>query len=641
MRRCLEKDPEHRFQSARDLGFALDAIGSGTESGMAATPPPIAPLKRASGRPLRIGLMAGLALATAFVLGIGERALARLGHRATTAAPMAAFSFDASFVFNPAVKVSPDGRLIAYTAPTRKTAEASGVAIWVRRLGEVEATPAPYRCRTSHATGRPMAVRCSSPTAPRLPRFDVETAQRTVLGQTSSMYLGAAWLPDASVLAATRAGLVRLERGAAEPTVVDPARYLARQLDRLAVPAARRQAFSLHGVDQRRASRHGGSNRVPRSSAAGIVLAGLQGVTGVTFLAPDGIVYAKSRSLYAQAFDPTRGTTSGNPVRIARDVFENTTVGYGAVSVSSTGVIVYRNETFPLQAFLWVDRAGRVIQEFPKRDTFTNFDLSPDATRVAVTVRRPSATPNLLWLLDLSRGVATDISEGNEWHSDATWSPDGEKLAFRLGNQVVIRAVNGGPLTQVFDWVGYPETWSPDGRYLVLGVGSGSEIYELWSVDVTGRNKPAMLVRGGAGLDEPRFSPDGRWVSYNDLEGARQVQVYAIPFPPTGQRYQLSTAGGTQARWRSDGRELYYLGIDGYLMSVQVPDGDVRRAAPPVSLFHAGLETSASFDQFAPASDGQRFLLRRPPEGGGDRAPLHVIVNFDLKTRLAAEGERR
>ena len=366
---------------------------------------------------------------------------------------------------------------------------------------------------------------------------------------------------------------------------------------------------------------------------------GLTGAGGTAFSAPDGVVYVKAGILYAQSFDPAAGKVTGNPVALARGVFSNATFGATALGSSWNGVIAYRTETFPAQTFVWVDRAGRTLEEFPKRDTFTNFDLSPDGTRVAVTVRQGSAYPNPLWLLDLTRGLATNVSEKTGTHSDATWSPDSTQLAFRLDASVVSRAVNGGATHRLLEGVGYPETWSPDGRYIVAGrPGAQIDDYSLVVIDVTGKQPPTTLVSGATGLDEPRFSPDGKWLTYNDVEPGRTVQIFAIPFPPTGQRYQLSVAGGTQARWRRDGRELFYLAPDATVMSVQIPDGDIRRASPPTPLFRAGLEASASFDQMAPSADGQKFLIRRPLEIGGDRAPVHVIVNFDLKARLAAEA---
>jgi len=75
-------------------------------------------------------------------------------------------------------------------------------------------------------------------------------------------------------------------------------------------------------------------------------------------------------------------------------------------------------------------------------------------------------------------------------------------------------------------------------------------------------------------------------------------------------------------------------------MAVQLAGGDPRQASTPALLFHAGLETSSSFDQLAASPDGQRLLLKRPPSGGGDRAPVHFLVNFDLQ-RALSEAERR
>jgi hypothetical protein len=182
-------------------------------------------------------------------------------------------------------------------------------------------------------------------------------------------------------------------------------------------------------------------------------------------------------------------------------------------------------------------------------------------------------------------------------------------------------------VTEILGRTAYPETWSSDGRFLVVGIPI-EDRYELWSLDLAQGNKTAPLVTGMDSLDEPRFSPDGRWVTFNAAEAGRRSEIYAVPFPPTGERYQLSVTSGTQARWRRDGQELYYLAPAGTLMAVRLPGGDPRRAAPPEALFEARLEVSSGFDQFAPSADGQRFLLRRPTNGTGDRAPVHVVINW-------------
>lgn len=66
----------------------------------------------------------------------------------------------------------------------------------------------------------------------------------------------------------------------------------------------------------------------------------------------------------------------------------------------------------------------------------------------------------------------------------------------------------------------------------------------------------ARPLKGAA--DQSRMSPDGRWVAYNSSESGRP-EVYVVPFPPTGDRFQVSPHGGVQPIWRSDSRELFFL----------------------------------------------------------------------------------
>ena len=134
-----------------------------------------------------------------------------------------------------------------------------------------------------------------------------------------------------------------------------------------------------------------------------------------------------------------------------------------------------------------------------------------------------------------------------------------------------------------------------------------------------------LLATGNPSADEPRFSPDGRWVAYHS--GNQKPQVFVIvPFPPTGERWQVSKDGGVQPRWSPDGDELFYLGPGGRLTSVALPGSDPHRAGAPRALFEASLEPSNSFDQLAVASR-DRFLLRLP-FGNDPGVPVHVILGW-------------
>jgi Tol biopolymer transport system component len=173
----------------------------------------------------------------------------------------------------------------------------------------------------------------------------------------------------------------------------------------------------------------------------------------------------------------------------------------------------------------------------------------------------------------------------------------------------------------------YPDSWSRDGRFLAYGAARLGH-YDLFAIEVAAPEKPPLLLAAGnPGADEPRFSPDGRWVAYHAATGGGRDEVSVVPFPPTGERWQISGDGGVQPRWSPTGDELFYLDRAGRLTSVSLPGGDPRRAGVSRPLFETRLEPSNAFDQFAVASK-DRFLLRLPI-GNDAGSPVHVIVGWD------------
>jgi len=626
VRRCIEKRPELRFQSAQDLAFSLETLSSVSSSSASPTAVP-APTVRTRRR-FVVPAIVVMALAAGGALGAW---LMRSGAiDVAIPAPTAAFSFDAGFVFPPLLSLSPDGRTIVYTAPSA-TSGAVGVT-WLRRLDGSASPPAfPSRTVDYPLAWSPDSRRVVVYSAGKLVAVDATTGARETIVGVPGIPRGVVWLPDGSLIVGTQKTVARIPAGGGPPAdILQPdAAHDAWLGWPLLLPGgtrliyAAKRAAPVGTIEWRVGLRDGTGAR----SADTVIL---KDVTGVQFAAPDALFYVRGGTLFVQRFDPGRPALVGDPVSLATEVYENAAAGRAALGVSASGVVTYRKEQFPRQSFVWVDRSGRRIGEFPRRDTFTNFDLSPDGTRIAVTVRmRPYSLGSQMWLLDLVRGMATDVSEpgGSGGHSDALWAPDGTRLAFRLGDRVLVRPADGGASVAILGRTAYPETWSRDGRYIVAGVPVNDD-YQLWSIDLAQNNKTAPLVTGAQALDEPKFKPDGRWVAYNGSEGGRSPEVYVVPFPPTGQRFQVSVQGGTQPRWRGDGQELYYLGPDGTLMTVRVPGGDVRRIAQAEPLFQTGLEVSSSFDQYTPSVDGQRFLIRHPEGTIGDRAPVYVIVNW-------------
>ena len=157
---------------------------------------------------------------------------------------------------------------------------------------------------------------------------------------------------------------------------------------------------------------------------------------------------------------------------------------------------------------------------------------------------------------------------------------------------------------------------------------------DLWTASISGGTAIRLTAHPGIEVFG-KFSPDGKWIAYH-ATAENTPYVYVVPFPTTGERWQISTRGGVQPRWRGDGRELYYLDTEGQLMRVEMPGGDPRQAKPAETLFRTTLQPSSAVDQFTASVDGQRFVLRRPVgELGTDQAPLTVIVNWRGLARTA------
>jgi len=107
-----------------------------------------------------------------------------------------------------------------------------------------------------------------------------------------------------------------------------------------------------------------------------------------------------------------------------------------------------------------------------------------------------------------------------------------------------------------------------------------------------------------------------------------EFAIFVTPFPPTGERLQISVSGGLQPRWNSDGTELYFLDPNGQVMSVAIPSGDARKAAAPQPFFRTNMLVSSAMDQFAVSADNKHFLIRRPVKTDTDEAPVQMILNW-------------
>jgi len=373
------------------------------------------------------------------------------------------------------------------------------------------------------------------------------------------------------------------------------------------------------------------------------------------FTSPSNAIYASGHLLYvrdntlmAQPFDGSSGQLQGDPVPLNDDVQVDGTVWRGTFSASDNGALVYQPGVLGARHRLtWFDRSGKELGSVSGPDAFSLMELSPDDRKVAVTIGDPVG---MIWIYDMLHNSRTRFTFGNDSNVDAIWSRDGKKIAYLEGDvnnafsrKVIVKASDGsGEAIQLLD-IGTVHTlqqelndWSPDLRYILYEsgtVGEGNGI-DLWLLPLSG-DKPFPLLSSPGDQQFAQFSPDGRWVAYSSSETGRP-EIYVVPFPATGSKWQISTNGGTRPRWRRDGKEIVFeVEGSGKVMSAQVngrgPNFEVGEVRP---LFETtNLPPNNAGSQWSLTSDGQRLLAITTGETGA--LPLTVIQNWtgDLKRK--------
>jgi Tol biopolymer transport system component len=357
---------------------------------------------------------------------------------------------------------------------------------------------------------------------------------------------------------------------------------------------------------------------------------------GMAYAPPGYLVYALDGKLIANRFDPGTAKVQGDPMTLSDDID-------GGFAVTDTGLLTYRKNA-PSNAsnkqLTWFDREGRHVQQIGAMANYGGIDLSPTGDRLAVDIVTDNNRD--IWVIDLTRNVPSRITfdPATEWA--ASWSPDGSRLAFASagrGNepqQIYQKSSSGVGADELVATDGgpsIPAQWSPDNQYIVFSrtQSGGSGRNDTWLLPLSGDRKPTPFLQTPFDKIQPRISPDARWIAYATNEsGSFQVVVQSFPDPNRG-KWQISADGGVEPKWRHDGKELYYLALDGRLMSVPIKADRTFEAGRPVALFQTELTVNRTRPdrdrRYDVTHDGQRFLIVTP----GNRSaavPVTVVVNW-------------
>ena len=616
LRRCLQKDKDRRL---RDIGDARIEI----EEKLCAAPAvalPDASHTRSPWLAWIVAAIATLAFVSTLVLYFRQGPVAEPAEmRLEIATPSTAFPLDFA--------LSPDGRYIVFVAsgdgPQR---------LWLRALDKTESQPMAGTEGASFpfwsADSRSIGFFATG----KLKRIDIAGGPPQALANTS-LTISGAWNADGTILFNTTgfAGpLSRVSATGGDPVVVTrlAAGQASHRFPRF-LPDGRYFLFWAIGSPE----------------ASGIYLGSLDGGEPKRLTAADSygayfasgmIVFIRQTTLMAQHFDLKRGELTGDPVRLADPV--SLATGIGGFSVSVNKQLAYRFAG-RFGQLRWYDRTGKVVGVAGDLDPNAGLypALSPDGGRVIL--QRTVQANSDLWLMDLIRGGMTRLTFDPSLDSTPLWSPDGTRMAYVSNRKSVFNlywkpSSGAGAEDLLLETPNnkFTNDWSKDGRFLLYTGLDPKTGRDLWVLPITGNDrKPIMFVKTPFEETNGQFSPDGRWVAYETDESG-QFQIVVQPFPVPNAKWQVSTGGGTQPRWRADGKELYFIAPDEKLMAVPVTATDVTFAAGiPAPLFSAPLVRGggANRQEYAVSRDG-RFLLNQPAEPS-TTPPITRILNWNPK----------
>ena len=655
LRRCLDRNIKRRLQSAGEARIILEDVLSGAVPGAdAAEAIPVAPC---SSRATWIATGAAAAL----LLALG--ALSFVHFRETPPAARPARFFvgpPEKTVFYSApqvVTVSPDGTRLAFLAGT---ASAPELAIWVRPLDSLTAQLLPG----TTGAGQPFWSWDSRYIAffadGKLKKIDVSGGPPQVLCDSPNVQSGSgghgSWNRDGVILFPHGGGgsaIFRVSAAGSAATAVTTLDSASGETEHLwphFLPDGDHFVFLALNRDVGKSTIRIGSLKSKETRF-------LLNAESFAMYAPPGyLLYQRDGTLMAQPFDASALAFTGDAFPIVEQVQVNISNGRVAFDVSRNGVLAYRSTGAFHTQLTWFDRSGKELGRIGETGAYSSPALSPDGKRVAMFRNGPAVgsagSTGDVWIADLTRNAQTRLTFDTAFHMNPVWSPDGARIAFNSTRNGVsglyVKNSNSAGEEELLvkaSQTAAPEHWSLDGRFLIYGdatdLGRDEFLLPLAGDPSTSSGQAPSAGSGQVGKPVPfakssyaemhgQFSPDGRWLAYLSNESGRP-EIYVRSFPSGEGEWQISTGGGVQPRWRRDGKELYFIALDGKLMAVSIASGATFSAGTPQTLFQTriyGLIPSNYYtQQYDVTPDGQRFLINVDATDT-NAAPLTVVLDW-------------
>ncbi len=636
LRRCLQKDKAFRMQAAGDIRIEIqEAISTPAAEAQG----DVAVSKLGGWRlPVSLGLSTLIVAAIAGFAGWNLKPAP-----ASTPQPVTRTVINlppgqqlAGLNDGSAVALSPDGTHLAYVARQGGTQE-----LYLRAMDSLEAKPIPGTEGAGNPFFSPDGQWVGFFAAGKLKKVSVSGGGALTLGDTA-FPRGGSW-GSQGMIAFSPAGVGVLQQvsdsgGAPKPLTRFEKGDLSHRWPEF-LPGGKAVLFAAGPSGVTFSNAQVAVQSVGTGERRNLIQAGSN-----PRYAPSGhLVYAQGGSLMAVPFDPQRLVVTGTANAVVEGVLQSPVTGITQYSISATGSLVYVPGGIQATqlSLVWVNRNGTEQPLTAPGRAYFAPRLSPDGRRVAVGIGEQETQ---VWQYDLSRDALTRFTFAGNLNTVSVWTPDGKRIAFESNKEGTPNlfwqlADGSGGLERLTtsEHVQIPMSWSPDGQLLAFNdINPNPTVHRDILVLRMGDRKVQPFLRTGFDEGLPRFSPDGRWLAYVSNESGRN-EIYVQSYPGPGGKWQISSEGGTEPAWNSNGRELFYR-TGNKMMAVEIATQPGFVAGKPRMLFEGRYESSPiAGHNYDVSPDGQRFLMLKPSEAAEAASTQIVVVQNwfeELKRRV-------